>query len=658
MLKHYKRRSLKAKLAFWSAAAMVVVVIAVTSFTLWVLRSDMTRNVADVQSTLSESIAREVDARVADRRLALQQAASVLDPAMIAKPDELREHFASRPVVQGLFETLIVVDREGRITFDTPSFTGRSGRSVADRPYFKELMATGRPVVSDPLSGRATGEASIVFAAPIRTATGETVGFLGGVMYLTRPNFLSDLANVKVGKTGYVSVIVKGDPPVIMMHGHKDRIMTPVPPPASSPLVYRALAGDEGSFEGTNSVGLDAIYSFRLLKNVPWLLTTAYPLAEAREQLRGSERQVIALGLGLMVLAGIGIWVLVERLLAPLDHLRAAMVQSRDRSEPVVVDVRDETREVYEVVEAYNTLMAHTHEARAAVQQSEQRLRTIADNLPVLISYVDADERMQFANETYRAWSDVDPVAAIGRRIADVVAPELYEQRRDALRAALSGQRVEFDLVSTARGARRHLHTVYVPDVREDGRVAGLYALSTDVTALKDVETKLNALARVDPLTGLPNRRAFDERLQASVARHRRTRQRLALLFLDVDHFKEINDTRGHGTGDEVLCEFARRLLTCVRQTDTVARLAGDEFVIILEGLKDLEEASAIAEKIGLLMRLPFHVGNEIRRVTTSIGVAYVDDPRIQADDIMAKADGALYRAKRNGRNTFAVSTF
>jgi diguanylate cyclase (GGDEF)-like protein len=107
-----------------------------------------------------------------------------------------------------------------------------------------------------------------------------------------------------------------------------------------------------------------------------------------------------------------------------------------------------------------------------------------------------------------------------------------------------------------------------------------------------------------------------------------------------------------------VLCEFARRLLTCVRQTDTVARLAGDEFVIILEGLKDVEEAAALAEKIGLLMRLPFHVGNEIRRVTTSIGVAYVDDPRIQVDDIMTKADGALYRAKRNGRNTFAVSTF
>jgi diguanylate cyclase (GGDEF)-like protein len=199
---------------------------------------------------------------------------------------------------------------------------------------------------------------------------------------------------------------------------------------------------------------------------------------------------------------------------------------------------------------------------------------------------------------------------------------------------------------------------VYVPDVREDGQVAGLYALSTDVTELKEVEAKLNEQARVDPLTGLPNRRAFDERLQATVARHRRTRQRLALLFLDVDHFKEINDSRGHGTGDEVLCEFARRLLTCVRQTDTVARLAGDEFVIILEGLKDVEEAVAIAEKIGLLMRLPFHVGDEIRRVTTSIGVAYVDDARIQAVDIMAKADGALYRAKRNGRDTFAVSTF
>jgi len=127
---------------------------------------------------------------------------------------------------------------------------------------------------------------------------------------------------------------------------------------------------------------------------------------------------------------------------------------------------------------------------------------------------------------------------------------------------------------------------------------------------------------------------------------------------LDVDRFKEINDSRGHGAGDEVLKEFAQRLTQCVRGTDTVARLAGDEFVVILEGLRSRDEAEQVAAKIGDAMRPLFQVGGEAMKVTASVGVAYLDGELVSPGELVHKADSALYHAKRAGRDTFVVSSW
>jgi diguanylate cyclase (GGDEF)-like protein len=188
--------------------------------------------------------------------------------------------------------------------------------------------------------------------------------------------------------------------------------------------------------------------------------------------------------------------------------------------------------------------------------------------------------------------------------------------------------------------------------------VAGLYALSTDVTALKQVERQLIELARIDSLTGLPNRRRFEEKLREAMARSRRDGRAMALMVLDIDHFKAINDTHGHGIGDAVLKQFASRLNDSVRATDTVARLAGDEFVIILEGLSLREEAERVARKIGTTLRPSFVLGQIIIPVSSSIGIAFLHGEPVSADNLIAKADDALYEAKRAGRNTFAVSNW
>lgn len=168
-------------------------------------------------------------------------------------------------------------------------------------------------------------------------------------------------------------------------------------------------------------------------------------------------------------------------------------------------------------------------------------------------------------------------------------------------------------------------------------------------------ENNLVTLARTDPLTGIHNRRMFEEVFKVALGRADRNQRYLALAYLDIDRFKHINDTHGHGIGDQVLVEFARRLTAAVRTTDSVSRLAGDEFVVIFESLSGDVEAATLAEKILGSIRPPFVVGDLALTVTTSIGIAFNSNGNASAAEFMEASDQALYEAKTAGRNGYAV---
>ena len=295
---------------------------------------------------------------------------------------------------------------------------------------------------------------------------------------------------------------------------------------------------------------------------------------------------------------------------------------------------------------------------REQIQTSERRLRDITDNLPVLIAYIDDQQRFRFCNGTFIDWLGAEPTEMLGRTVLEVTGPELYEQRRELIERALAGERVAFELSSTAMGRTRHLQTTYVPDVRFDGTVAGIYTLSTDISDLKAVQQQLSQMARFDTLTGLANRRQLNEKLPEVVARAHRSGEAIALMYLDVDRFKSINDNYGHATGDAVLQEFARRVRSSVRATDTVGRLAGDEFVVVLEGLHAAAEPQFVARKIIAAIERPFELADGlVLQVSTSVGIAFSIDARLAPEALLARADAALYEAKAAGRNTFRLAT-
>ncbi|MBX9633612.1 MAG: EAL domain-containing protein, partial [Magnetospirillum sp.] len=194
--------------------------------------------------------------------------------------------------------------------------------------------------------------------------------------------------------------------------------------------------------------------------------------------------------------------------------------------------------------------------------------------------------------------------------------------------------------------------------IRDDeGNVSQYAAVFTDITERKKTEERIKNLAYFDVLTGLPNRRLFTDRLQVAMANAHRHGSALAIMFLDLDLFKRINDTLGHGIGDQVLVETANRLGLCIREGDTVARLGGDEFVILLPELDHLEDAAKLAERVIAHVKQPFAIDDHELYVTTSVGIAVYPDDGLTFEALIKNADTAMYRAKDLGRNNYQLYT-
>ncbi len=190
-----------------------------------------------------------------------------------------------------------------------------------------------------------------------------------------------------------------------------------------------------------------------------------------------------------------------------------------------------------------------------------------------------------------------------------------------------------------------------------DGKVANYVAIFSDISVLKNMERRFHHLAHHDPLTGLPNRLLFQDRLQLALTQAQRQRQTLAVLFIDLDNFKTINDTLGHTVGDQLIKTAAQRLTQCVRNADTVARLGGDEFVALLINIKNSQSAERVAKKIISAVAKVFAVEGHELYITASIGMSFYPGDGEDTNTLIKNADTAMYRAKQQGKNNYQLYT-
>ncbi|WJW76558.1 EAL domain-containing protein [Thiohalobacter sp. IOR34] len=271
------------------------------------------------------------------------------------------------------------------------------------------------------------------------------------------------------------------------------------------------------------------------------------------------------------------------------------------------------------------------------------------------VCVIDLQGRLREINPAGLALLDTDrPVELLGRSPLEFVTEQSRPRLLVSARRVLAGHEARLRIgLCTAGGRVRRVEVRAAPLLDGEGRVASILAVVRDVSKVRAVESRAKYLAHYDTLTGLPNRALFRDRLLQAMAQARRTESLIAVMFLDIDRFKDVNDTLGHAVGDRLLQETASRIASCLRETDVVARFGGDEFGLIQTNLTRVDSAADLAGRIVHAVSQPLRIDGHEIHTGVSIGITLYPFEEQEADDLLRNADMAMYMAKREGRNRY-----
>ncbi|MDT4289023.1 EAL domain-containing protein [Methylomonas sp. MO1] len=299
----------------------------------------------------------------------------------------------------------------------------------------------------------------------------------------------------------------------------------------------------------------------------------------------------------------------------------------------------------------YNLAIARDITERKRIEEALQQAALIYQNSSEAMLLADSDDRILTINAAFTTITGYQSDEVVGKHIDILNSSSHSEAMWQAIQSKGSWQGEIWDKRKNGEIYAKWLtvNTIFDAQQTMQRRVA----LFSDITEKKKTEGVIWQQANFDPLTQLPNRRMFYDRLSQDIKKAHREHKRLALLFIDLDLFKEVNDTLGHDMGDELLQIAAQRILASVRETDTVARLGGDEFTVILSDVGEPGNAERIAGNLLQKMTECFQLGNEIAYISTSIGIAFYPDDADNLKSLLKHADQAMYAAKRQGRNQY-----
>ncbi|MGL3064528.1 MULTISPECIES: diguanylate cyclase domain-containing protein [unclassified Planococcus (in: firmicutes)] len=298
-------------------------------------------------------------------------------------------------------------------------------------------------------------------------------------------------------------------------------------------------------------------------------------------------------------------------------------------------------------------LLRQYHCKTEELDVSEQRYKSLFDYHPDAVYSLDVTGRFESANPATIALFGYEKSELIGLSSTVFIDEEKQQRASEILASSLEGQPQSYELPIRSRlGKFHHLSITNIP-IKVRNNIVGIFGIGKDITENKKNEEKIQFLAYHDPLTGLANRLYFGESLKKAVTEAEALNEIFAVMFIDLDHFKQINDTLGHDNGDELLISVANRLKSCVLENDIVSRLGGDEFTLIIRDVNDLEAIEQTAEKI-LQSLKQTHLINGFEIISLpSIGIAVYPSDATTTVDLMKKADKAMYQVKANGKGHF-----
>jgi len=652
------------------------------------------------------------------------------------KPKTIEALLSSRGASFGSSFWIAFLDPQGIAVASTLDVAVK-GTNYADRDYFQAQLTPGDKLfVGAPSLGRISNSRLFFLSRRVESTSGEFLGVL------VAPIDASRLART------FEHSRLSDDVTITLLHTN-GRIVARAPlfeqtfnRDVRDSNVFRAYGNAPiGTLDTVSPIdNRSRIASYRKLPNLPLIVTV------------GSSNVGLALiSQRQLLVAGVALFVIFMLIVVATIYALRSFAAAEEREQ------------------RYRILYAASTETEKKLANSEQRLRLIADNLPIVIAYIDRDEHYTFKNRRFAE------IFGSGDNLQQVLSPKLYAETSPHLERAFAGETIYFERHAERNGQGCCDAITYVPDRDENGKVIGLFVMAEDITERKrheessklatlmyenasegmmvtDAEGRIlsvnpafsqisgysaeevvghlayeltsshqdikfysrmrqtithtgywegeiwhqhkngdhylvslrfntvfddkgNALRHValftditkkkateeaiwkqanfDTLCGLPNRRMFNDRLRLEIKKAARDKLPMALIFIDLDGFKAVNDHLGHDFGDILLKQVAERLLQSVRNTDTVARLGGDEFTVILSELKEPGDVVRIVQEILHSLARPFQLKHEVANISGSIGISLFPEDGDEAEQLIKNADQAMYLAKQQGRNRF-----
>ncbi|MCP3707221.1 EAL domain-containing protein [Paraburkholderia sp. CNPSo 3274] len=510
---------------------------------------------------------------------------------------------------------------------------------------------------------------------------------IGSLVLVVRPEYFSTIFNdVASGSGTEIYVFDAGDNKIVVVPHNAS---SPNPGTTPEPGLMEDIARHRISGESSRFVNFAAkrggryLAAYARIPGTSWFVVSTIAEQNLTAEAQAVRNQIVVVGISGFLLSIFLAYFISYSISAPLQDLvrrmhdtgeDAGAVEDEGKEGEGSVGGPDELARLAQRFERMRTAIRQKihkiNEINASLEQTvvdrtaelvarERESRTLIENSPDTITRYDRELRRTFANPAFCTSAGCELASVLGKRPSELPGgPNALVYERKIGEVLTTGKSAQFELRWAGKdGQEQCTHIRITPEIDRSGHVSSVLAVGRDLSDRMAFEATIWKQANFDALTGLPNRQLFHDRLTEEAALASRSERRVALMLIDLDRFKEVNDSLGHDRGDVLLIEAGRRISACVRNLDTVARLGGDEFTVILPDLEDMEAVEQTVRNINRKLTEPFKLGADEVYISASIGVTVFPDDTVELDALFKNADQAMYAAKNAGRNRFSYFT-
>jgi diguanylate cyclase (GGDEF)-like protein/PAS domain S-box-containing protein len=557
--------------------------------------------------------------------ISFANAIKVLSAKQSRSPETMTDLLSSRGASVNSDYWITFIDPKGN-AIATSIGNSVIGASYADRDYFNIHLGNSykdKLFIGGPAVGKISKKRLFFLSRRVETATGEFLGVVAAPVNVDR--YVKVFENSRFNADISITLVHAGGKVIARVPNFDQAFARDLSATALFDGVRQAKAGTYKTFSVIDN--LSRIFSYRVIDGLPLIIVVGSNDSETNRLL---QQNYLTAGAGLAIL-------LLLMISAGYFSLRTYR--------------RQEEREL-----RYRTLYSASREMERQLLVNEESMKLASllfQNSGEGMMVVDADGQILTINPAFSLLSGYTEKELIGHRAYELASHRHDQEFFDDIFACVrSTGHWNGELWQQSKDGEEFLASMVVNAVYdEQGNPFRYVALLSDITQKKASEELIWRQANFDTLTGLPNRNMLYEHLRQEMKKTDRSQLPMALVFVDLDYFKEINDTLGHDKGDVLLKHVANRLLSCVRTSDIVARLGGDEFTVILSELRKPADVERTAQEILKKMSTPFQLGEDIAHISSSIGIALYPHDGADADSLMKSADKAMYGAKQKGRN-------